>query len=248
MTAMPPLELTFLGSGNAFVADRYWSCFLLNRRYLFDAPPTVLPHLNKLQISPLEIVAVFITHFHADHFFSLPFLFLDYEYVTGRTEELVIVGPRGGREVFESLTEIGFGGLARGERSYHRSYIEAEEGKEQTAAGLPFRAVAVEQSPTPTQTSFGYRVNLGGRTVSYTGDTILCDGVYELARGADVLVADCSCWQAPCDHHMSLEDIRRLRREIPLETTFVLTHLDAGRPAVDIEGVLVAEDLATLRL
>ena len=91
-------------------------------------------------------------------------------------------------------------------------------------------------------------MNLGGRIVSYTGDTILCDGVYELARGADVLVADCSCWQAPCDHHMSLDDIRRLRREIPLETTFVLTHLDAGRPAVDIEGVLVAEDLATLRL
>ncbi|MGD0765644.1 MAG: MBL fold metallo-hydrolase, partial [Dehalococcoidia bacterium] len=109
---MPPLELTFLGSGNAFVGDRYWSCFLLNRRYLFDAPPTVLPHLNKLQISPLEIAAVFITHFHADHFFGLPFLFLDYEYVTRRTEEIVIVGPPGHKEVMESLTEIGFGGLA----------------------------------------------------------------------------------------------------------------------------------------
>jgi ribonuclease BN (tRNA processing enzyme) len=245
---VPPLELTFLGSGNAFVGDRYWSCFLLNRRYLFDAPPTVLPHLNKLQISPLEIAAVFITHFHADHFFGLPFLFLDYEYVTRRTEEIVIVGPPGHKEVMESLTEIGFGGLAQIDRSYHRAYVEAEEGTEQTAAGLPFRAIAVEQSPTPTHSSFGYRVDLDGRIVSYTGDTVLCDGVYELARGADVLVADCSCWQDPCDHHMSLDVIRRLRREIPLETTFVLTHLDVGRPTVDIEGVLVAEDLATLRL
>jgi hypothetical protein len=47
---------------------------------------------------------------------------------------------------------------------------------------------------------------------------------------------------------MSLDVIRRLRREIPLETTFVLTHMEAGRPAIDIEGVLVAEDFATLRL
>ena len=48
MTQEPPLELTFLGSGNAFVGDRYWSSFILNRRYLFDAPPTLLPHLHKL--------------------------------------------------------------------------------------------------------------------------------------------------------------------------------------------------------
>jgi ribonuclease Z len=248
MTATPPLELTFLGSGNAFVADRYWSGFLLNRRYLFDAPPTVLPHLNKLRISPLEIAAVFITHFHADHFFGLPFLYLDYEYVDRRQEDLVIVGPPGHEEVMETLTEIGFGGLARGKCCYQRTYLEAEAGKEQSAAGLSFRAIAVEQSPEPTQRSFGYRVNLGGRILSYTGDTVLCDGVYDLARGADVLVADCSCWQDPCDHHMSLDDIRRLRREVPPPTTFVLTHLDSGQPAIDIEGVLVAADLATLRL
>src|SRR4030042_1537586 len=74
----PPLELTFLSAGNAFVGDRYWSSFLLNRRYLFDAPPTTLPHLRKLRMPTLDIAAVFITPFHADHFFGLPFLLLDY--------------------------------------------------------------------------------------------------------------------------------------------------------------------------
>jgi ribonuclease Z len=242
----PPLEITFLGAGNAFVGDRYWSSFILNRRYLFDAPPTTLPHLRRLRIPTLDIAAVFITHFHADHFFGLPFLFLDYEYVSKRKEDLVIVGPQGVQELIEELTELGFSGLARNDKAYHRLYLEVAAGMEQVAADLPFHAVAVEQSSETD--CLGYRVNVGGRVLSYTGDTVMCDGVYELARDADVLVMECSCWEEPCEHHLSLPEIRRLREEISPQTTFVLTHLDFGRPPIDIEGVLVAEDFATFRL
>ncbi len=245
-TASPPLELTFLGSGNAFAGDRYWSSFILNRRYLFDAPPTTLAHLNKLAIPPADIAAVFITHFHADHFFGLPFLFLDYAYTAKRTEDLVIVGPRGEQEIVEKLTELGFAGLTRIDMRYRRIYLEIAEGMDQVAADLPFRAIPVKQSMSTD--CFGYRVNVGGRILSYTGDTVMCEGVRQLAQGADVVVVDCSCWDDPCDHHMSLPDIQRLRKDTPPETTFILTHLDVGRPPVNIDGVLVAEDFATFRL
>jgi ribonuclease BN (tRNA processing enzyme) len=245
-TASPPLELTFLGSGNAFAGDRYWSSFILNRRYLFDAPPTTLPHLTRLLIPTLDIAAVFITHFHADHFFGLPFLFLDYEYVSKRRENLVIVGPHGVQKVIEELTELGFSGLTPNENSYRRVYLEVAPGEEQVAADLPFRAIAVEQSSETD--CLGYKVNVGGRALSYTGDTMMCDGVRELARGADALIIECSCWDDPCDHHMSLPDIQRLRKDTPPETTFVLTHLEVGRPPIDIPGVLVADDFATFRL
>jgi ribonuclease BN (tRNA processing enzyme) len=244
-----PLELTFLGSGNAFASDRYWSSFVLNGRYLFDAPPTLLPHLNKLRIPTLDIAAVFITHFHADHFFGLPFLFLDYEHLSNRLEDLVIVGPPRVEEVVEKVSDLGFSGLTRGKQSYQRIYLEAREGEEGTAADLPFRAVAVEQDSKSAPDCLGFKVNLGGRVLSYTGDTVMCDGVHELAREADVLVLDCSCWRDPCPHHMSFEEVRRFREEVPLSTTFVLTHLDVGAPpAVDMEGMIVAEDFARIRL
>ncbi len=244
-----PLELTFLGAGNAFAGDRYWSSFVLNRRYLFDAPPTVLPHLNKLGIPTLGIAAVFITHFHADHFFGLPFLFLDYEYVSDRTEDLVIVAPPNGEKTIEELSQLGFAGLTRESGRYKRLYQEAHDGAQGLAGGLPYRAVAVEQSSRKSLDCFGYKVDLGGRTLAYTGDTIMCEGVRELARDAAVLVIDCSCWQEPCDHHMSFEEIRRFRKEVPPKTTFVLTHLDVGAaPPVDLEGIIVAEDFATIRL
>jgi len=91
------LELTFLGSGNAFASapERYWSSFLANGRYLFDAPPTLLPHLKRLGMAPTNIEVVFISHFHGDHFMGLPFLFLEHVYLTERRDDLFIVGPPG---------------------------------------------------------------------------------------------------------------------------------------------------------
>jgi ribonuclease BN (tRNA processing enzyme) len=241
------LEITFLGSGNAFAGDRYWSSFVLNGRYLFDAPPTLLPHLNKLRIPTLDIAAAFITHFHADHFFGLPFLYLDYEHLSNRTEDLVIVAPPGGEAVIEKVSQLGFAGIVGGDRRYRRIYQQARDRGEGNAAGLPYRAVAVEQSSAGALDCFGYRVEIEDRVVAYTGDTIMCDGVRELARDADVLVVDCSCWGDVCEHHMSLTEVRDFRKEVPLKTTFVLTHLDVGdAPPFDEQGMIVAEDFATI--
>ena len=72
------LDLTFIGTGNAFAPTRYWSSFIANNRVLFDAPPTLLPHLKKLKIDTNAIEAIFIGHFHGDHYFGLPFLLLEY--------------------------------------------------------------------------------------------------------------------------------------------------------------------------
>jgi ribonuclease BN (tRNA processing enzyme) len=74
------LELTFLGTGNAFAPTRYWSSFLVNGKYLFDAPPTLMPHLNKLGINPRDIEVIFISHFHGDHYLGLPLILMVFAY------------------------------------------------------------------------------------------------------------------------------------------------------------------------
>src|SRR5439155_1704622 len=98
------LEITFLGSGNAFAADgRYWSSFLVDKKYLFDAPPTLLPHLKQLRVPLPDIEVIFLTHHHGDHFMGVPFLFLEYLYMTERSNDLYIVGPPGVREWIEDF-------------------------------------------------------------------------------------------------------------------------------------------------
>ncbi len=57
-----PLDLTFLGSGNAFApAGRAFSSFLVNGRYLFDCGPTVLQQLHKAGLSSDVIDLVLIS-------------------------------------------------------------------------------------------------------------------------------------------------------------------------------------------
>ncbi len=236
-----PLELCFLGTGNAFAPQRYWSSFLLNDRYLFDCPPTALAHLKKIGKPPEDIRAIFISHFHGDHFFGLPFLLLEYGELTPRSEDLFIVGPAQIQEKLEQMTELGFPGLLEKSRGYRRRYLEVSDGMSGEAGGIRFQALLVEH--VSSLECFGYRAEIEGRTVAYSGDARMGDAVYKLAEGADVFVVECSCWDQGCGPHLGPQDIRTLRKAIPPGTVFVLTHLDEGQGDLrGLDGIVVAED------
>ena len=246
-----PLELTFIGTGNAFAPTRYWSSFLLNGRYLFDAPPTLLPHLKKLHVDPRDIEVIFISHFHGDHYFGLPFLLLEYAEAEPRTKDLVIVGPPGIHKRVEASTNLAFANVwhRKKDRGYQLTFVEAKDGKSGEVAGCRWTAVKVKH--VPDLDAFGYRVEVGGRTVAYTGDTSMCEALIPLADEADVLVSECSCWADTCGAiHMTPTDVLALRSKIAPRTKFVLTHIGAGEApaAIAAAGIMIADDLKTIVL
>ena len=240
------LDLLFLGSGNAFVSGRYWASVLLNGRYLFDASPIVLPHLKQCQVPPEEIEAIFISHFHADHFFGIPFLLLEYAELARRTKDLTIFGPPGIQERVRTLVQAGYPHLLDREKTYAEHYVDLRDGLQGEVDGLKFLARSVNH--VDDFECFGFRVEVEGRTVAYSGDTMMCDALLELADGADVFVVECSCWGDDCGPHLTPNDVRELRRRLGPKPTFVLTHLDAGTQDLGIENVLVAEDFARFNL
>ena len=242
-----PLELCFLGTGNAFASQRYWSSFLVNGLYLFDCAPTALVHLKRTGRPPEDIRAVFISHFHGDHFFGLPFLLLEYAVTTPRSDDLFIVGPAQIQEKLELITELGFPGLLEVSSGYRRRYVEVGDGMSGEAGGIPFQALRVDHASSLE--CFGYRVEVEGRTVAYSGDVRMGDVAFRLAEGADVFVVECSCWEPDCGPHLNPQDIRALRKAIPPSTIFVLTHLDAGQGDIgDLDGIILAEDFRVYRL
>jgi len=240
------LDLLFLGSGNAFASGRYWSSFLLNERYLFDASPVVLPHLKRCGVPLEEIEAVFISHFHGDHFFGLPFLLLEYSELTARTKELTVLGPPGVEERVRTVTQAGFPNVFRKEKTYQETYVELRDGLQGELPGLTYLARSVTH--VDGLECFGFRVQLDGRTVAYSGDSVLCQPLLELADGADVFVVECSCWEGACGPHLNPNDVRELRRRLGPGPTFILTHLDGGEADLGIENLLVADDLARFSL
>jgi ribonuclease BN (tRNA processing enzyme) len=244
-TTTTPLDLLFLGSGNAFASEgRAFSSFLLNGRYLFDCGPTVLQQLQKARISSHDIEVVFISHFHADHFFGLPFLLLDGHY-TGRTKDLTIVGPPGIEAHTEQLLRLGYPGLRKGKPShFKRHFVEVSDLFVSNVFELAICASCVDH--VDEFTSFAYRVQVGGRSLVYSGDTTLCDGLMRLVPGADVIVLECSNANVPV--HLNPGGVAAIQRLTKPGTPIIVTHLD-GLPHPDkYHGLLVAQDLWRYRL
>ncbi len=232
------LQLTFLGSGNAFGAEgRAFSSFLVNGRYLFDCGPTLLQQLRKGRLETSDIDVVLISHFHADHFFGLPFFFLD-AWRNGRTKPLTIAGPPGIEENTNKLLEIGYS-MIPGKLQFPVQYIEVEDGMEAEAAGLQFTASTVVH--VPELQCFAYRAQVDGRSVAYSGDSTLCDGLLRVIPGADVVVLECSCGHEPV--HIGLEDIGEVRRHMSPGASLIVTHLDGHDGPGDFGDVIVATDL-----
>src|SRR3990172_2137047 len=204
-------ELAFLGSGNAFAAGgRYWSGFLLDGRYLFDAPPTLLAHLKRLGRDLQAIRVVFISHFHGDHVLGLPFLYLEYAELSPRREELLVVGPPGVEDLVEGV--------------YRRVFPRA----------------AVKGQHSPRLECFGFKVWLKDRVVAYSGDAAMCEGLFRLGEGADVYVLECSFRTGSSPMHLSLEELPEVRRRLPKPTIILThlpeTLEPQGLPGVLVAG------------
>lgn len=249
MTRTAALDLTFIGTGNAFAPPgRYWSSFLVNNRYLFDAPPTLLAHLKRLEVDPNDVEVVFISHFHGDHYFGLPFLLLEYAELNRRSKDLTIVGPPGVAKRVRSATELAFANVFRKDRGYDLRFVEVEDGTCGEASGARFLARQVPH--VPELDCYAFRVAFDDRSISYSGDTKMTEALVPLAEGTDAFIVECSCWGDECGPHLNPGNILDLRRRISADTRFILTHIGPGQApkAITDAGILVAEDLQTLNL
>jgi len=237
------LDLLFLGTGNAISYEgRAQSSFFVNGRYLFDAGPSALQQLKKSRINPGDVRVILISHFHADHFFGLPFLLLDY-WIANREDELHIVGPPGIEARTEELLDLAFPGLPRRNKGYRRRYTEIDDGVSGEIEGLQFKAFEVEH--VPSLRCFGYRTRIAGRTLAYSGDSVVCRGLLSLVTEAEVLVLDCSNGSDPV--HLTSSDLATVIGNAPATATTIVSHIDDSSIAGLMPNVLVASDLGRFR-
>ena len=118
-----------------------------------------------------------------------------------RSTDLTIVGPPGIEERLRTITDAGFPNVMDRETDYRLTFIEAKDRLEGEAGGIKFISRSV--SHVEGLEAFGYRVETGGRTLAYSGDTRICDALVDLAEGADVFVVECSCWDDDCGPHQA---------------------------------------------
>jgi ribonuclease BN (tRNA processing enzyme) len=219
------LQLRFLGSGDAFGSGgRLQTCILLASdgfRCLLDCGATSLVALKRAGVDPNQIDTVLVTHLHGDHFGGLPFLVLDGQF-SQRTRPLRIAGPPGLTERLERAMEVFFPGSAKAKRRFETQLLELAAGE---AAVLgPLRVTPYEVVHACGAPPYALRVELGGRTVTYSGDTEWTEGLRAAAAGADLFIAEAYFFEKSVRFHLDYATLLRHRHELACER-MIVTHM-----------------------
>ena len=221
------MRLQVIGSGDAFGSGgRLHPCFHVvgeQVNFLIDCGASSLIGLKHQHVALNDIQAIFITHFHADHFGGIPFFILDAQFLSKRSQSLTIAGPTGLVHWYERVLETSFPGSSRTKQRFPLSLVELKPSERTSVAGVhvtPFQA----HHGTPGGPFFAYRLEAEGRTIAYTGDTEWTDELIGAASHADLFVAEAYFFDKKVRFHL---DLASLLEKLPLiqPRRLLLTHM-----------------------
>ncbi len=216
------MNVLFLGTGNAISSGgRYNTAILLRgskTTILLDCGPHTLLALQKNGISPKDIDTVAISHHHGDHFGGLPFLLL-HESLRARGRRFCVIGPENTSEIVDRTTRLFYPKLNSTLFPFEICNIRDKE--QYAVEGGAICSFVVRHFSTGQ--AFGYRVELDGRVIVFSGDTAWTDELIVQSKGADLFICECSSLNKPIGRHITHRDLIKHRDRIEAVRT-VLVH------------------------
>lgn len=187
------MRLTILGSGTcvpsgARNSSGYW-VEAGDRLVRLDCGAGTVHAMGRYDLPWERLSHQVISHFHIDHVGELPALLFAFKYgrETKRSEPLTLVGPAGLEFLLQGL--VGLYKMRLLEQEFPLELRELEPGGSLDLGG----GASLRVAKTPhTGESLAVRIDAGGRSLGYTGDTSPSDELADLFRGVDLLVAECS--------------------------------------------------------
>ncbi|MEM9650814.1 MAG: MBL fold metallo-hydrolase [Actinomycetota bacterium] len=216
---------------------------------LIDAGRGTVMRMAAAGSLPPFLAAVLITHLHSDHVCALNDVITTHWVMTQGNGTLAIFGPPGTAQFVERQLhalepDVGY------RIAHHKqltegpkvSVTELEPG-DMFTVGAGDGAIEVTTAATahaPVHPTIGYRLTNGGASAAIVGDTIPCDGVDELAAGADAYVQTVihrdlvktipnEMIQDILDYHSGIIDAAQTAERV-MAKRLVLTHLVPAPP------------------
>ena len=204
------MRVTFVGTGDAFNSGgRAHTCFRLDsggRTLVVDFGASALAEWRKLGLELCDVDAIVLSHLHGDHFGALPFILLDYQFVSRCKAPLIIAGPPGTRARLEAAMETFFPGSTGNKWRFEWSVTEISPGEAMTLAD--YKIVSTEMLHPSGAPSTALRISNGSQLFAYSGDTAWNDRLFDVAEGADLFVIECSSGEAPIPNHVDWPTLR----------------------------------------
>ena len=175
------------------------------KRFLVDVGDGTAGQLAKVGLQTAMLDGVFISHLHFDHTAGLAGI-LGLRFQTNAQAPLRIFGPPGTKDLVEGLLASMLPGATAGYGVADTPFQDPKlgvavteirdgdtidvHGAAVTARSNTHYSFASNSDLAKRFESLSYRFDLPGRSIVYTGDTGPSAAVEELARGADLLVAE----------------------------------------------------------
>jgi ribonuclease BN (tRNA processing enzyme) len=201
------MQLVTVGTGTvAPSATRTAACHWVSHgrlKILLDCGAGALHRLAQFGLPWDQVTHVVLSHFHPDHWGELPMLVYALKYVTTppRSEPLVILGPPGVVRLLRTIAQ-GYGPWLL-DPGFPMGILDVQQG-ESFPLDADVNLETLRVPHTPESVALGIATP-AGRLV-YTGDTGVSTELAHWAKGADLLLAECSLPEAMAmDIHLTPE-------------------------------------------
>ena len=240
------MNIKMIGSGSIMSKENSPS-YLVDGSILVDVPNGTNKAIKRLKYDITNLKAILITHFHAYHFFDLPFILLNLYINTKdkRKDKLYIVCNENEKYKIKKIIEL----------SSFKSYDEFLNKLNIEIVGINdgmilnnildeyiIQIIEIKHSCP----AFGYIISskMENKKIGFTGDSILCSGVERIVKESDISFCDTSEITGNQDSHMGIDNIKYLLEKY--NKKIVTTHLreDTRNEIKGIENInhILGED------
>jgi ribonuclease BN (tRNA processing enzyme) len=231
------MKIVVLGSGTSVphplrTAAGYW-LETDSGRALLDISADSPHRMASEELDWVNLDAIWLSHFHLDHIGGLaPFLFgtRSGPQTQQRGKPLSIYGPAGFVHILQAIDQSNHYRLL--EQPFPVELKEVEPGNEfELLPGLKSLAFSTPH----TRESLAIRLkDKSGSVLVYTSDTGYSEELIEFAKGASLLLMECSFRRnKPVQTHLELADAMQLARECRPQM-LVLSHLYSEWDGIDL--------------
>jgi len=233
------MKLVVLGSGTSVPhPQRAAAAFWLETtagKVLLDCGADTAHRMAQEEVDWPNLDAIWISHLHLDHCGGLASLLFGLKWAPqtqARQKSLRIFGCRGIGNLLRAIDE------SNNYKLFVQPFpIELREVSDDNERFELMPGLVAQTFSTPhTRESLAIRLtDNDGTSLVYTSDTGYSEELATFARGADLLILECSFWRhTPTPKHLSLDDAMRIAH-LAEPRRLILTHLYPEWDDVDLE-------------
>jgi ribonuclease Z len=188
------VNVTFLGTGNAFSAGKRTNvCLLIDGpefRMLVETGPMVLEQLSRAGLRAIDVERLFVTHAHGDHVLGFPMLALNR---LGASTPLHVYAGLNTIASLRILSTLAFSSLSTDQLNlrWHEISQEGPDEVELSTTGVRVRTILPDYPPGVPTLAARWEFD-DGPSVTFITDTRPGQASVELARDSDLLIHEAS--------------------------------------------------------